>query len=105
MKTQTTKTDFKQQLETEISKWQTKIDEARLQLSLGKMEAKDEFKVQVDKLESEMNQAKVELKKLDEATTHAWGDISEGLKSSFDSMKKAYKKAKKHYKQNISIIN
>ncbi len=98
MNKQTKKTDFKQQLETEISKWQAKIDEARLQLSLGKMEAKDEFKVQVDKLESEMKRAKSELKELDEATTQAWGDISEGLKSSFDSMKEAYKKAKEHYK-------
>ena len=62
------------------------------------METNDEMKVQVDKLDGEINQVIVELKKVDEAYTHKWGGICGGLKSSFDTMKESYNYAKEHYK-------
>lgn len=55
--------DLKRKLEIEFVKWQAKYDEAKIDLS-----------------------------KLDEETTHAWGELSDGPKSSFNTMKENYKK-------------
>ena len=62
--------DLKRKLEIEFVKWQAKYDEAKIDLS-----------------------------KFDEETTHAWGELGDdGLKSSFNTIKEDYKKRR-------SIIN
>ena len=92
------KNELKQKFEAEMAEWQTKIDEVKVQLSLGAMDAKDELNAQLRKLEAEVAQAKVDFDKFDKASTHAWNDFAEGLSKSFDTMKEAFTKAKENYK-------
>ena len=50
--------EMKTQLKGELAKWQTKIDEARIQLNLGGKEAKEKIQPHLDQLENEMYKAK-----------------------------------------------
>lgn len=89
--------EMKAQLEKELDKWQTKIDEARVQLNLGGKEAEDKIQPYLDQLDNEMFKAKEKWAELEDASENSWADIKVGLDSSVDSMKEAFANAKKHF--------
>ena len=94
--------DLKAQLEQEMAKWQTKIDEAKLQLQLGSMDAEDKIRPHVEQLEKEMDEAKVKWAQLEQASEHSWSDLKEGLDLSVEAMKDAFSKASKHFSDDKS---
>jgi hypothetical protein len=87
------------QLKEEMAKWQTKIDEAKLQLHLGAREAQDKIEPHVEKLERELNRAKDKWQQIEGDTERAWQDIDQGLKASFSVMEEAFDKAQRHFKK------
>ena len=96
----TDKTDFKaikEDLGKEIDKWQTKIDEARVQMHLGVQEVEDKLKPHVEQLEQELGKAKVKMDELEQSSEGAWGEIKEGIESSVDVMKMAFESAQEHF--------
>ncbi|HUU72948.1 MAG TPA: hypothetical protein VMW70_09995 [Burkholderiales bacterium] len=88
---------LKTRLEEELVTWQTRIDEARLQMNLGSRDARDNIQSHLEELEREFQEAKQQWGELESASASAWNDISHGLKLSFDSMKDAFAKAKQHF--------
>jgi hypothetical protein len=98
MENQTEKGKLKEQLKEEIARWQTKMDETKLQLHLGAKEAQDKIDPYVKELELKYEQAMKKWEEIDEASENAWEDIQEGLQSSFKSMSEAFNKAKQHFK-------
>lgn len=98
MEQQSKKEALKDKLQAEVTKWQTELEELTVQVKLGSMEATEKLKEQQKKLEKELAQAKVDLKLFDKATGDAWKNISDGLKTSFETMKEAFSEAKKNYK-------
>lgn len=88
---------LKAQIEDELASWQTKIDEARVQLELGSKEAEDKLQPFIQQLEDEMGQAKEKWAQLEEASESSWEDIKSGLDLSIDTMKEAFSSAKKHF--------
>ena len=89
--------ELKTQLKKELADWQTKIDEARVQLDLGSKEAVDRLQPYIKQLEDEMGEAKEKWAQLEEASEHSWEDIKSGLDLSIDAMKEAFSSAKKHF--------
>jgi len=89
--------EMKTQVETELAGWQTKIDEARVQLDLGTKDVEDKLQPYIKQLENEMDQAKEKWAQLEEASEHSWEDIKSGLDLSIDAMKEAFSSAKKHF--------
>ena len=89
--------EIKSKLEAELASWQTKIDEARVQLELGSKDAEDKIRPYINKLENEMDEAKDKWAQLEEASEHSWADIKSGLDLSMDAMKEAFSSAKKHF--------
>ncbi|MGB5289984.1 MAG: hypothetical protein WBN41_00860, partial [Lysobacterales bacterium] len=81
---------LKAQLDAELASWQTKIDEARVQLELGSKEAEDKIRPYIKQLENEMGEAKEKWAQLEEASEHSWEDIKSGLDLSMDAMKEAF---------------
>lgn len=84
-------------LEQELAKWQTKIDEARVQLNLGGKEAEEKIQPYLDQLEDEMLKARDKWAELDQASENSWADIKRGLDSSVGTMKEAFSNARKHF--------
>lgn len=92
-KTSTTK----EQLKAELAKWQTKIDETKLQMHLGAKDAQNQLEPYVEQLEKELAQAKKELADLENKSGAALEDLKQGFKLSTKSMQKAFEKAQKHF--------
>lgn len=91
------KNTTKEQLKAELAKWQTKIDEAKLQMHLGAKDAQDKLGPQIEQLEKELAQAKKELGEFENKSGAALEDLKQGLKLSTKSMQKAFEKAQQHF--------
>lgn len=89
--------EMKAQLKAEMAKWQTKLDQARVQANLGSKEAEEKIQPYLDQLENEMYKAKEKWTELEGASENSWEDIKVGLDSSVDAMKEAFSNAKKHF--------
>ena len=87
-------------LEEKIAEWDTKVDEAKVQLSLAGMEAEDALRPHVETLDNEMAEAKSKLHQLAEASESSWGDIKAGLDLSLEAMSEAFDSARKHFDDN-----
>lgn len=90
------KQEVKKQVEAEMEKWQTKIDEAKVQMHLGAKELEDRLTPHIEKLEQELQAADKKRKQFDEVSGNAWQDIHHGLKISFKAMEKAFSDAREH---------
>lgn len=86
-----------EQLKAEMDKWQTKLDEARVQLDLAAKDGRDMLQPHVDKLQKEWNEANEKLGELQNASGDAWQDIHHGLKISMKAMQQAFSKAEKNF--------
>lgn len=82
----------------ELTKWRLKIEIAKHQWEDTSASTHEKLKFQLEKLEKKYNETFDDFKSFEEAGSDAWEDINEGLKSSFKTMKDAYKKAEKHFK-------
>ena len=100
MTEQTNKQTVKEQLKQDIEKWQVKMDEVKLQMHLGAKEKQDKLQPHVDQLDHELRKAKAKLEEFGENSEGAWGEVQEGLESSFDVMKMAFESAQEHFTKN-----
>lgn len=82
----------------ELAKWSLKIEIAKHQLEDTSANTHEKLEFQLEKLERKYNETFEDFKKFEEASSDAWEDINDGLKSSFKTMKESYKKAEKHFK-------
>ena len=89
--------EWKKQLENELAKWETEIDELKVQIKLGSMETRDKLQPKLDKMEAEYANAMKELDKLGDAAENALENIKTGVNNSVKEMKDAFDKAAKHF--------
>ena len=97
MSNETEKQTMKKKLEAEMAEWQTKMDEAKVQLHLGAKDAQDKLQPHIDKLEQEMSEAKEKWGQLEDASEKSWESIEKGLRISFTAMNKSFEKVKEHF--------
>ena len=86
-----------QQLDEAVAMWETKIDEARVQMDLGGKEAMDKMQPHIDELEEGLNQAKNQWQEFANSSEGAWDDIQKGMSDSMKSMQDAISKATKNF--------
>ena len=89
--------ELKAQLEAEMEKWQTRIDEAKVQANLVGMEAAEKLGPHIDSMEQEFYRAKNKLDDLETASEKSWADVKSGLDLSVEAMKEAFANVKKHF--------
>ena len=89
--------EWKKQLENELAKWETEIDELKVQIKLGSMETRDKLQPKLDKMEAEYANAMKELDKLGDAAENALENIKTGVNNSVKEMRDAFDKASKHF--------
>ena len=97
--TQAQRQTLTEQLKGEMAKWQTKMDEAKVQLHLGAKEAQDKIQPHIDKLEKELSQAEKQWEELETVAEGAWQEIHRGLRLSLKSMQQAFEKAEQHFQK------
>lgn len=85
------------ELGEEMARWQTKIDEARVQMNLAAKDARDKLQPYVNSLERELDQADAKWQRFRDSSEGAWQQIHHGLQASFKVMQQAVEKAQQHY--------
>ena len=98
-KKQAEKQTLTEQVKAEMANWQTKMDEAKVQMHLGAKEVQDKIQPHMDKLEQELNEAGKQWQELENATENAWEDVHRGLKDSLKVMQKSFDKAQQHFQK------
>ena len=86
-----------QQLDEAVAMWETKIDEARVQMDLGSKDAMDKMQPHLDQLEEGLNQAKEQWQNFANSSEGAWENIQEGMSDSLKSMQEAITKATENF--------
>ena len=97
MSAENEKKTVEQQLKEEMKKWQTEIDEVKVQAHLGAMDVRDKAQPYLDELDQELAKAKKELDAFGNASEGAWQELSKGLKLSFKALQQSSAKAKEHF--------
>ena len=98
-KKQAEKQTLTEQVKAEMANWQTKMDEAKVQMHLGAKEVQDKIQPHMDKLEQELGEAGKQWQELENATENAWEDVHRGLKDSLKVMQKSFDKAQQHFQK------
>ncbi len=93
-----TKEDIIKTFEEQINLIQTKLDELKVQASLGKSELKQTIEPEINKLESQLSEAGKRFKELSGISEDALGDLKEGLGKALESISEAIKNAAGRYK-------
>lgn len=78
------------QWNAEAAKWQAKADEAQATM-------KQEYEKQLTTLHSRRDEAMVQLKLVQNASTDAWQDMMRGADQAWKSMHDAFNQAKSHF--------
>ena len=91
--------EFRERLKEEIEKWQSKIDEARVQMHLAGMEIKEKIEPHLEDVDIDWDKVKGEWKKFQAGSGNALRDIEHGMTLSFKAMKKAFEDATEHFKE------
>ncbi|MBH8565694.1 hypothetical protein I8748_26565 [Nostoc sp. CENA67] len=93
-----TKEEYQAEMEEQISKLHTKIDELKVQASLAKADAKDKYHEQIEVLNDKYAVAREKLQELKASSGNAWQDIRAGLESAWDELQTSFKRASTHFK-------
>ena len=86
-----------QQLDEAVAMWESKIDEARVQMDLGSKDAMDKMQPYLDELEDGLKQAKDQWQNFANSSDGAWDDIQAGMTDSLKSMQEAITKATENF--------
>lgn len=76
----------------------TKIDELKVQASLGKAEVKDELNKAIESLKKREQEVKGKLSEFEEAGEGAWQEIKQGVENAVTELSGAMKTALKRFK-------
>jgi hypothetical protein len=92
-----TKEEYQVEMEAQIAKLQTKIDELKVQAALAKADAKDKYHEQIEVLNDKYEFARVKLQELKASSGNAWEDIKAGLENAWNELQIAFKHASNHF--------
>lgn len=98
MSEETDKKTVEQQCKEQMKKWRTELDELKLKMHLGTMDAQDKMQPYIDQLDEEFSKAKKDWQEFGEASEGAWQELGKGLKLSFAAIQQSAEKAKEHFK-------
>jgi len=91
-----TKEEYQVEMEAQIAKLHTKIDELKVQAALAKADAKDKYHEQIEVLNDKYEVTRVKLQELKASSGNAWEDIKSGLESAWDELQASFKRASTH---------
>lgn len=87
------KEEYIAKFETMLHDISAKIDELKVQASLGKAEARDEIEKQIESLHRQRSLAEKKLEELRNAGEGVWQDLRHGIEHAVDDMKTGIKSA------------
>jgi len=90
------KQSLSSKLKNELAAWQTKADEARVQMDLAGKEIQAALRPHLKALDNEILNTQRKLEKLKSSAENTEHEFEQGMNSSIAKMKELYEKAKQH---------
>jgi Tfp pilus assembly protein PilO len=78
---------FETRLETEIDKMDARIEELKAKFKKASADAKIKYQQQLNEIEENRDQLKMQLQKLKNSSGEAWQEISNGLEKAANDLK------------------
>ena len=86
-------------MKSEMQNWQGKLDELKVQASIGKTELRDAIQPAIENIELELGRLGRRMKEFQEASGDALEHIKAGANTALEAIKKSFKEASSHFKK------
>lgn len=84
---------YEKKLQAQLDEWSAEIDRLRAKAAGVQADKEIEYNKQIEKLQSEQENARKKLTQLKNASEDAWEDMKAGVESAWDSLDSAVKSA------------
>ncbi|MEC7118326.1 MAG: coiled coil domain-containing protein [Pseudomonadota bacterium] len=89
---------YQEKLQAQLDGWKADIDKLKSKAAEASADAKIELQKQIDGLEGRLEEGKVKLAELSDASHEAWESLKEGAESVWASIKTSFHDAKDKFK-------
>ena len=86
-------------LKDEMGQWRTRLDELKVQASLGQSELKDILRPEIERIEEELVKVEGKMKELQSASEGALDEFRHGAERALKVMKESFEKASSHFQK------
>lgn len=90
---------YRQKRQAQLDEWKAEIDKLKAKASAASADAQLELNKEIEVLEGKVREGKTRLAKLADASDDAWQSIKDGVESSWDSMRSAFRDAAAKFKK------
>lgn len=90
---------YQQKLQAQLDEWQADIDKLKARAKDESADAQIELHKQIDTLETQVADARAQLKQLSEAGDEAWTSLKAGMDASWAALKNGFKDAAEKFKR------
>lgn len=90
--------DYRKKIEAQLRKWDTQLDELRLEAEKAKADAKIEYTKTIIELRNKKERMQQKLKELRIAGDEAWTALKDGLEKSVSELKSSFEEALSKFK-------
>jgi methyl-accepting chemotaxis protein len=91
--------DFIAEIEQQLRRLETELDELKVKANLAKADARDEFEKRRKELNEMISKLRTKLKAMTEDSDDAIDVIKKGVENAYDELKDAFDKAYKKFKK------
>lgn len=89
---------YQQKRQAQLDEWKAEVDKLRAKASGASADTQLALNAQIKALEGKIEEGKAKLAELAEASDDVWESIKEGVESSWDSLKSAFRDAASKFK-------
>ncbi len=90
--------EYIDKLTTQLEQWDNEIDKLEAKAEQARSDAKGDYQMQLQELQSKRREAENRIKEIREAGEGAWQELKSGTEEAFDTMKKALDNAMSRFK-------
>ena len=89
---------YKQKMQAQLEEWEAEVDRFKAKASGASANVQLELNKEINALKGKIEQGKIKLAEIADASEDAWESIKEGVDSAWDSLKAAVSDAKAKFK-------
>ena len=90
---------YKQKMQAQLDEWEVEVDRFKAKASGASANVQLELNKEISALKDKIEQGKIKLAEIADASEDAWESIKEGVDSAWDSLKVAVSDAKAKFKE------
>ena len=90
---------YQQKKQAQLDEWKAELDKLKAKASEASADKKIELNKEIERLDSKVEEGKAKLAEIEGASEDAWDSVKDGVESAWDSMKHAFSDAASKFKK------